>query len=69
MQWSSHSTEADRWSVEVVNQDQLTFEVSLFSLNASEDYWFELRSVGLDGAGNYSEAVHLRAQMCGKQQW
>lgn len=54
----------------MVDQEQLTFEVPLFSLNASEDYWFELRSVGLDGAGNSSESVHLRPQMCGKLgQW
>ena len=49
-----------------MDQRQLTFEVSLFSLNANEEYWFEVRSVGLDGAGNYSKAVHFRAQICGE---
>lgn len=64
-QQSSYSTEVVR-SVEVVDQEQLVFQVSLFSLNGSEEYWFEVRSVGLDGAGNYSEAVHYRAQLCGE---
>ena len=67
-QRSGHSAEAVRWSVEVVDQEQLVFEVSLFSLNASEEYWFEVRSIGLDGAGNYSEAIHYQAQLCGERE-
>lgn len=55
-------------TVAVAAQEQEHYEIFLPQLNASEMYQIQVRSVGEEGAGNYSDLVLYMPQRCGECQ-
>ena len=52
--------------VAVVTQEQGHYEVFLPQLNVSEVYQLQVRSVGQEGPGNYSNLIVYVPQRCGE---
>ena len=60
------SATEDAVTVAVVTQEQGHYEVFLPQLNVSEVYQLQVRSVGQEGPGNYSNLIVYTPQRCGE---